>query len=71
VLPAGDLGIVNAIPAGCIDCASVPMRKRILKMGDAWRPYRSVASWYLWQTASRTKAWNEDWKWFWGPGAKF
>ena len=27
-----------------------PKPKRILKMGEAWRPYRSVASWYLWQT---------------------
>jgi 3-methyladenine DNA glycosylase/8-oxoguanine DNA glycosylase len=22
----------------------------VLKIGEAWRPYRSVASWYLWQT---------------------
>ena len=28
--------------------------KRILKMGEAWRPYRSVASWYLWQTLEAT-----------------
>jgi 3-methyladenine DNA glycosylase/8-oxoguanine DNA glycosylase len=22
----------------------------VLKIGEKWRPYRSVASWYLWQT---------------------
>jgi len=49
VLPAGDLGIVNAIQR-LYGLRKRPDAKRILKMGDAWRPYRSVASWYLWQT---------------------
>ena len=25
--------------------------KRLLPLGDVWRPYRSVASWYLWRVA--------------------
>jgi DNA-3-methyladenine glycosylase II len=25
--------------------------KQLLPLGDAWRPYRSVASWYLWRVA--------------------
>jgi DNA-3-methyladenine glycosylase II len=49
VLPAGDLGIVNAIQR-LYRLRKRPNPKRILKMGEAWRPYRSVASWYLWQT---------------------
>ena len=49
VLPAGDLGIVNAIQR-LYRMRKRPKPDRILKMGDAWRPYRSVASWYLWQT---------------------
>jgi DNA-3-methyladenine glycosylase II len=49
VLPAGDLGIVNAIQR-LYRLRKRPDAKRILKMGEAWRPYRSVASWYLWQT---------------------
>ena len=49
VLPAGDLGIVNAIQR-LYKLRKRPDAKRILKMGDVWRPYRSVASWYLWQT---------------------
>jgi DNA-3-methyladenine glycosylase II len=49
VLPVGDLGIVNAIQR-LYKLRSRPDPKRILKMGEAWRPYRSVACWYLWQT---------------------
>jgi DNA-3-methyladenine glycosylase II len=49
VLPVGDLGIVNAIQR-LYGLRKRPDAKRILKLGEAWRPYRSVASWYLWQT---------------------
>jgi DNA-3-methyladenine glycosylase II len=49
VLPAGDLGIVNAIQR-LYRLRKRPKPQRILKMGEGWKPYRSVASWYLWQT---------------------
>lgn len=49
VLPAGDLGIVNAIHR-LYRLRKRPDARRILRMGEAWKPYRSVASWYLWQT---------------------
>ena len=49
VLPAGDLGIVNAIHR-LYRLRKKPDAKRLLKIGEAWKPYRSVASWYLWQT---------------------
>jgi DNA-3-methyladenine glycosylase II len=49
VLPAGDLGIVNAIQR-LYKLRKRPNAKRILKIGEAWKPYRSVASWYLWQS---------------------
>jgi 3-methyladenine DNA glycosylase/8-oxoguanine DNA glycosylase len=49
VLPVGDLGIVKAIQK-LYRLRLVPTPKRMLTMGDAWRPYRSVACWYLWQT---------------------
>jgi DNA-3-methyladenine glycosylase II len=49
ILPAGDLGIVNAIQR-LYGLRKRPDAKRILKMGEVWKPYRSVASWYLWQT---------------------
>jgi DNA-3-methyladenine glycosylase II len=49
VLPVGDLGIVNATQK-LYKMRKRPDAKRLLKIGEAWRPYRSVASWYLWQT---------------------
>ena len=49
VLPGGDLGIVVAIQR-LYKLRKRPDAKRVLKIGEAWRPYRSVASWYLWQS---------------------
>ena len=49
VLPAGDLGIMNAIQR-LYRLRKRPKPQRILKIGESWKPYRSVASWYLWQT---------------------
>ena len=49
VLPAGDLGIVTAIQR-LYRLRKKPDAKRVLKIGEAWKPYRSVASWYLWQS---------------------
>ena len=49
VLPTGDLGIVKAVQR-LYRLRKTPDPKRLLKIGDAWRPYRSVACWYLWQT---------------------
>jgi DNA-3-methyladenine glycosylase II len=49
VLPVGDLGIVNAIQR-LYKLRKRPDAKKIQQLGEAWRPYRSVACWYLWQT---------------------
>ena len=49
VLPVGDLGIVTAVQR-LYGMRKRPKPDRVRKLGDAWRPYRSVASWYLWQT---------------------
>jgi DNA-3-methyladenine glycosylase II len=49
VLPVGDLGIITAVQK-LYGLRSRPDPKRILRIGQAWRPYRSVASWYLWQS---------------------
>ena len=47
ILPVGDLGIVKAIQKA-YRLKSRPTTDRMLKIGERWRPYRSVASWYLW-----------------------
>jgi DNA-3-methyladenine glycosylase II len=49
VLPVGDLGILNAIQR-LYRMRKRPKPDRVRKLGEAWRPYRSVACWYLWQT---------------------
>jgi DNA-3-methyladenine glycosylase II len=49
VLPVDDLGIVNAVQR-LYKLRKRPDARKLNKLGDAWRPYRSVASWYLWQS---------------------
>jgi DNA-3-methyladenine glycosylase II len=49
VLPVGDLGIMKAVQR-VYRMRKPPAAKRLLAIGEAWRPYRSVACWYLWQT---------------------
>lgn len=53
ILPIGDLGIQNAIQR-LYKLRKRPNPKRMLKLGETWKPYRSVASWYLWQTLRNT-----------------
>jgi DNA-3-methyladenine glycosylase II len=47
VLPVGDLGIVKAIQKA-YGLRKTPDSARMQKIAECWRPYRSVASWYLW-----------------------
>jgi DNA-3-methyladenine glycosylase II len=49
VLPVGDLGIQNAVQR-LYRLRKRPDPKRLIKIGEPWRPYRSVACWYLWQS---------------------
>jgi DNA-3-methyladenine glycosylase II len=47
VFPAGDLGIVKAVQKA-YNLRKTPDVKRLHAIAERWRPYRSVASWYLW-----------------------
>jgi DNA-3-methyladenine glycosylase II len=49
VLPVDDLGIVTAIQR-LYGLRKRPKPDRIRKIGEAWRPYRTVACWYLWRS---------------------
>jgi 3-methyladenine DNA glycosylase/8-oxoguanine DNA glycosylase len=53
VFPVADLGIVKAIHKA-YNLRGAPNVKRLHAIADRWRPYRSVACWYLW--ASLTKS---------------
>ena len=47
VLPVGDLGIVKAVQKA-YGLRTLPTAERITRIGETWRPYRSIACWYLW-----------------------
>jgi DNA-3-methyladenine glycosylase II len=49
VLPDLDLGIRNAIKKA-YRVRGAPDAKRIHKIGGPWRPYASIACWYLWRS---------------------
>ena len=55
VLPVGDLGIVKAVQKA-YRLRKAPTPDRLHKIGEVWRPYRSVACWYLWRSLNNTPA---------------
>ncbi|MDE0817756.1 MAG: DNA-3-methyladenine glycosylase 2 family protein [Pirellulaceae bacterium] len=48
VFPTGDLGIVNAVTA-LYKFNDHATETEMLEIAKSWRPYRTIASWYLWQ----------------------
>jgi DNA-3-methyladenine glycosylase II len=48
VLPVDDLGIRTGVRI-VYHLPELPDQKVVKKIGQAWMPYRSIASWYLWQ----------------------
>jgi 3-methyladenine DNA glycosylase/8-oxoguanine DNA glycosylase len=50
VLPVDDYGIRKGF-AALIGTSELPTRQALEARGEAWRPYRTVASWYLWRAA--------------------
>lgn len=49
VLPAGDLGIRNAVKK-LYRLQDLPAPSDVERRGAKWRPYASAASWYLWRS---------------------
>jgi DNA-3-methyladenine glycosylase II len=49
VLPTGDLGVRAAIKKA-YSLAELPTPAEMEKIAASWRPYCSVASWYLWRS---------------------
>jgi DNA-3-methyladenine glycosylase II len=49
VLPVGDYGVRKAARE-LYRLADLPKRAELEAIGAAWRPYRSIASWYLWRS---------------------
>jgi DNA-3-methyladenine glycosylase II len=55
VLPVDDLGIVKAVERA-YGMKARPKPARITAIGENWRPYRSVACWYLWASLDNAPA---------------
>ena len=49
IFPCDDLGIKNAI-ATHYQFDELPSKSKMLEISKPWRPYSTVASWYLWQS---------------------
>ncbi len=52
VLPVDDLGFRNAV-AKAYGLGQPPTAKELKSIGERWRPYRSAAVWYFWQSTRR------------------
>jgi len=48
VFPVGDLGIVKGV-GRLLGMKRRPAAQTMLRAAEPWRPYRSVAAWYLWR----------------------
>jgi DNA-3-methyladenine glycosylase II len=49
VLPVGDLGVKSAIRKA-YGLEALPTVREIEQLAESWRPYCSVAAWYLWRS---------------------
>lgn len=48
VLPVGDLGVRKGMQRH-FGLRKLPEAERMVKLAAPWRPYRTVASWYMWR----------------------
>lgn len=55
VLPVSDLGIRAGL-RDHHDLADLPAPRRCVELAEPWRPYRSVAMWYLWKSLALPKS---------------
>ncbi len=49
VLPVGDLGLRLGVKA-VYGLRQAPSPPQLVKIAEPWRPYRSVATWYMWRS---------------------
>ena len=54
VLPVDDFGLRSAVQR-CYGMTELPARAAIEEVGAAWKPYRSIATWYLWRSLDAKK----------------
>ncbi len=52
VLPVGDLGLRKGIQF-LSSSSKLPTANEIEKMAEKWKPYRTIATWYLWKSLKK------------------
>ncbi len=55
VLPVDDFAVRKGFQR-TYRLPNVPTKQQMLKKGEKWRPWRSIASWYLWRAAGEKPA---------------
>lgn len=59
VLPSTDYGIRQGFKL-VYNKRTLPSPKALEKFGEKWRPYRTVAAWYLWQILDMDRLASDD-----------
>lgn len=54
ILPIDDFGVRNGFRIA-YGLRTIPTPKQMLRYGERWKPYRTVAAWYLWRAADRAQ----------------
>ena len=52
VLPVHDLGLRKGVQFA-FSLPQLPKPKEVEKFGERWKPYRSIATWYLWKSLQK------------------
>jgi DNA-3-methyladenine glycosylase II len=52
ILPVGDLGLKKGIQR-LYSMADLPEKDEIEELAEKWRPYRTVATWYIWKSLNQ------------------
>lgn len=52
VLPVHDLGLRKGVQMA-LSLRELPKPKQVEEFGERWRPYRTIATWYLWKSCQK------------------
>ena len=52
ILPVGDLGLKKGIQV-MFSLNELPSEEQIRRFAESWRPYRTVATWYIWKSLKK------------------
>lgn len=52
VLPVGDLGLRKGVQR-LYSLSDMPEKDEIEKIAEKWKPYRTIATWYVWKSLSQ------------------